>query len=168
MKIYSMEVKIVGFKNVYEIYDENEIYLKVKTKGIKFLIDRFIGSICSIGHKFFIQTTEGTEYITIKKCVGFISEKYDILYKERKIGQIKRIVKSMEPKFIILMGEDNYEINGDVMGENFIINKDHMNIGGISKKRFKIQDKYNIQILEGKYEKLMIASVICIDNSIHN
>lgn len=169
MNIYNIEQKIIGFKQMYSIYNQDStLYLQVTYSRSSFIIDRILGGILSIGCKLNISDLDGNEYVTIKKYCGVLLEKYDIFYDGIKIAQIKQLISATKPKFIISTENNTYEINGDIMAKDFTVIKDGISLAKISKRRFNVKDRYKLEIFKLDYEKVIIASVICIDNSIHN
>lgn len=169
MKIYNIEQKLIGFKQTYSVcHNEGNTYLEVTSSGIGSVADRILGSILSVGHNLYIKDLDGNKYATIKKHYGLLLEKYDIFYDGRKLAQIRQSIRATKPKFVISTEKNMCEINGDIMARDFTIIRDGMCLAKVSKRRFNIKDRYKLEILNLDCEMLMIASVICIDNSIHN
>lgn len=54
------------------------------------------------------------------------------------------------------------------MGQDFVISRNGASVAKIQKIRFKIKDRYKIDIFDDNNDALFLSIVIAIDNSIHN
>ena len=72
---------------------------------------------------------------------------------------------SFSPKIDITTKENKYNVNGDMMGRDFIIGCNGVSVAKIQKIRFKIKDKYKIDIFDDNNDALFLSIVIAIDNS---
>lgn len=75
---------------------------------------------------------------------------------------------SFSPKIDITTKENKYSVNGDIMGRDFVIIRNGVSVAKIQKIRFKIKDRYKIDIFDDNNAPLFLSLVIAIDNSIHN
>ena len=72
------------------------------------------------------------------------------------------------PKIDITTKENKSSVTGDIIGRDFIISCNGVSVAKIQKIRFKIKDRYKIDIFDDNNYALFLSIVIAIDNSIHN
>ena len=75
---------------------------------------------------------------------------------------------SFSPKIDITTKENKYSATGDIMGRDFIIRCNGVSVAKIQKIRFKIKDRYKIDIFDDNNDALFLSIVIASDNLIHN
>ena len=169
MKTYYIKRKI-SLSDKYYVYDaNNEPYLEIISNNkLLTIIDRLLGSIFTLGNKFYVKYPDGKELITIKKKVRFLKNEYDLYNKENKIASLKQHIISIKPKISIIANNDNYLINGDLMARSFTISKNNIDVAQINKSMFNFKDSYKIDIFEEKDELICLSLLIAIDNSINN
>lgn len=131
-------------------------------------MDNLFGSILSIGHKLSIKKLDGSSFATLIKLTGFISAKYNIYINNKNIASIKQHIMSFSPKIDITTKENKSSVTGDIIGRDFIISCNGVSVAKIQKIRFKIKDRYKIDIFDDNDDALFLSIVIVIDNSIHN
>jgi uncharacterized protein YxjI len=169
MNVYYLKQKI-SFKDKYLVYDINEEpVLQVIGDSNTVTLDRIFGNIFSIGHTLHINNLKGKTELRLKRKLGVIWKKYDVINESNTtIAFIKQNKNLLIPKMYISSKYGDYLINGDVLGKNFTIIKDKVTVAKISKKLLSFGDTYKICVYENDTDKIIIAAVIAMDNCYHN
>lgn len=169
MSIYYIKQRIVTIKDKYIIYDINkEPILEITGSSFTGIFDRFLGNVFSIGHALYINSLKGKTEFILKKKVGFIWSKYDMVDNNNIIASMRRGKSLLVPKMNVNSEFGDYLITGDVLGEKFSIVKNKIEVAEVSKKRLSFGDSYKICVYENDTDKLIIAMVLAIDNCYHN
>lgn len=168
MSVYYIKQKI-SFKDKYLVYDINkDPILQIIGDSATVTLDRFFGNIFSVGHILHINNLKGNTEFILKKKPGFIWKKYEVINDSNNtIAFIKQNTNLLIPKMHISSKYGDYLINGDMLGKNFTIFKDALEVAKISKKLLSFGDTYEISIYEKDTEKIIIAAVIAMDNCYH-
>lgn len=169
MKTYYINQKLISLADKYYVYNaQNEACLEVISNRWLSIINRILGGLFSLGQNLYIKNLDGSEFATIKKRTGFLLEKYDIFCGGKNIASIKQRLSAFNAKMLITTEKGDYLISGNIMGRDFSISQNSIDVARVKKTVISIKDRYALDIFEEGNDELFVSAVIAIDNSLHN
>ncbi|MGB7604332.1 MAG: LURP-one-related family protein [Lutisporaceae bacterium] len=154
---YLIRQRIFSFGDNFTIKDEMEQ-------------DRYIvrGKVFSFGDKLKIEDLNGNELFFIEQQVFRFLPEYYIYAGGQQVASVKKQLTFFTPKFVIDSTYGSYDIDGDIFGYDFQINKNGIMVASINKKWFSFSDSYGIEIVDGEDHAFLLTLAIVIDQVLHD
>lgn len=148
MKLY-IKQKLFSFKDRFTIKDENQVdVLQVE------------GKVFSFGKQLSIQTMDLQQVAFVKQKVFNFLPTFELLIDE-EVHVLKKQFSFFKP--VYMLPTLGIRIQGDFLAHQYNITREENVIANISKAFFSFADTYEVDILDDKDMKLVIAIVIAID-----
>lgn len=148
MKLY-IKQKLFSFKDRFNIKDENEVdILQVE------------GKVFSFGKQLSIKTMDLEEVAYVKQKVFNFLPTFEITLND-EVHVLKKQLTFFKPAYAL--PSLNIRIEGNFTAHQYTILREDLVIANISKAFFSFADSYEVEILEDKDMKIVIAIVIAID-----
>ena len=148
MKLY-IKQKLFTFKDRFNIKDENEVdILQVE------------GKVFSFGKQLSIKTMDLEEVAYVKQKVFNFLPTFEITLND-EVHVLKKQFTFFKPAYAL--PSLNIRIEGNFTAHQYTILREDLVIANISKAFFSFADSYEVEILEDKDMKIVIAIVIAID-----
>ena len=148
MKLY-IKQKLFTFKDRFNIKDENEVdILQVE------------GKVFSFGKQLSIKTMDLEEVAYVKQKVLNFLPTFEITVGD-EVHVLKKQFTFFKPAYAL--PSLNIRIEGNFTAHQYTILREDLVIANISKAFFSFADSYEVDILEDKDMKIVIAIVIAID-----
>ena len=150
---------------MYTIYDnsKNKIMEVQGTKNL-IIIERFIGNFINIKYRLKAYDLFENEVFEINKKNGKLFKEFEVKLGEEKmnISQDKKLLS--KPSLQVKFKNNIYSIDGNIMAREFnVFNKDFKVCSSIYKKRFKLNDFYEIHIVDEEFDNLGIIICLLVD-----
>ncbi|MBQ7739616.1 MAG: LURP-one-related family protein [Eubacterium sp.] len=124
------------------------------------------GKILSVGKKLTIFDAADNEVAFVKQKVVSLLPTFVVEIDGQEVAVIKKKFTLMKPKYII--EGQNWEIEGDFFGHDYIITENGTPIVSIHKKWMAWGDTFELDIPDESKEVLALAVVIAIDAVMDN
>ena len=153
---YYVKQKVFSIKDKFFIkdFDQNDIY-------------QVEGKFMSITNKLKLLRTDGSEVLNTKKKLFRIFPFYEIFTPEGDVLATIQRKFGFKPKFDVIMGNLELNVEGSFFAHSFGILRDEITIASIEKKVFSFGDSYEIDIEDETNLELLLFIVIIIDQVIH-
>lgn len=148
MKLY-VQQKVFSFKERFTVKNENQEDM--------FLIE---GKVFSFGKQLSIQTMDNNHLALVKQKVFKLLPTFEIVVNE-ETHVLKKQFSLFTPIYVI--PTLNIRIEGDFGAHHYTITQAENELAIISKAFFSFADTYEIDIIDDKYTKLIVAIVVAID-----
>lgn len=156
MKLY-IKQKVFSIGDSYNILDENgNAVFFVKSE------------LFTLAAKLHLNDAAGNELYYIKKKITLFLSKYEIYQGNSLCAVISQKMTFMKSRMMVDSNMGSYEIEGDFLSMNYIIKKNGMLFGSLSKKFLSWGDSYELDIPNQTDAAFVCAMVIAIDNCLHN
>ena len=119
------------------------------------------GKLLSVGKKLTIFDTEGNELAFVKQKVVSLLPTFVVEINGQEVATIKKKITLLKPKYII--EGQNWEVNGDLLGHDYLITEGGAPVVAIHKKWMAWGDTFELDIADESKEVLALAVVIAID-----
>jgi len=153
---YYIKQKVFSLKDKFTIkdYSQKDVY---EVQG-KFL---------SLSNKLELLNMDGSQALNAKKKLFRFLPVYNIYSNhDEELAEIKRKL-AFKPKFEVIVGLDEYQVEGTLFAHSFQIYKDEVEVASITKKVLSFGDTYEIDILDETKKELLLFIVIIIDQIVH-
>lgn len=167
---YYIKQSMISINDRYRVYNmDNELILKAGSNYFGAMLDRLFGSFCSLGYTLTINDLEGKEHVKVKKKLGGIWKRYDIIKNNEKVASLNQCKTWFKPKLNIISIYDNYSVAADILAKSFSINTDNdRKVAEVFKKVFNLTDMYEIYTYDEDIDEIIIPLVLVLDNCWHN
>jgi len=156
---YQMREKAFAIGDDYWIeIDGGERVFKVNGKAFR-VRDRFV-----------LETPGGEELFTIQEKKLSVRDKMEIERCGQTVATVKKaLVSPLRDRFSIDVedGED-MEVKGNIVDDEYKIERDGDKVAEVSKKWFRLRDTYGIEIAPDQDDALTLAVTVCIDQMTHD
>lgn len=138
-----------SFSRVFELYENETLVLKTKKNSIFTYSD--IDILDAFGQKIF----------SVSKPFEFFKNTYKVWSYQNVIATISKSALKREIE-MTTKEEGDFRIDSDLFKTEFIIYKNEMEIGKVSRKRFRRKNKYGIVINKKFNSKLVLTMIIIL------
>jgi uncharacterized protein YxjI len=156
---YKMKEKLIDIGDDYWIEDNaGKKAFKVDGKALR------------VRNTLVIQNTEGQDLYKIQERMLHIKDTMEI---EQGTGGTaatikKALIAPMRDRWTVkLPGDQDWEIQGNILDHEYRIEKGREKIAEVSKKWFRIRDTYGVEIAPGQNDALVLAITAAIDQMAH-
>lgn len=153
---YYIKQKVFSLRDKFTIkdYSQNDIF-------------RVEGKFMSISNKLELLNIDGSQVLNSKKQLLRFLPLYRVYSNHNEELAVIKQKFSFKPKFEVLVGDQEYLVEGKIFAHSFVIKKDDIVAASIEKKVFSFGDSYEIDILDETKKELFLFIVIIIDQVIH-
>lgn len=155
MKFF-IKQKLFFIYKKYIIEDEN----RKKVYSVK-------RKLMSLRRKIKLYDRNDREIVYIKEKIVKVIPKYYIYINGNEVATITKNITLLKSSFVIDSLIGKYEVKGNILDQDFYIEKEGVKIATIRKKMISIRDCYEIDIKDGESQSLVLASVLVIDDVLH-
>ncbi|GAA0737004.1 LURP-one-related/scramblase family protein [Clostridium oceanicum] len=155
MKFF-IKQKLFFIYKKYIIEDEN----RKKVYSVK-------RKLMSLRRKIKLYDRNDREIVYIKEKMVKVIPKYYIYINGNEVATITKNITLLKSSFVIDSLIGKYEVKGNILDKDFYIEKEGIKIATIRKKLISIRDCYEIDIKDGESQSLVLASVLVIDDVLH-
>ena len=154
---YLVKQKVFSLSDSYTIQDDENI-------------DRFLvkSELFTLGHKLHLYDTQGEELVYIQQQLLKLSPTYNIYLKERYAASVRKEFTFFSAKFTIETVKDKYSIEGDIFCHEFLLLKNGVKVGQVSKEWFAVSDAYGVEIDDNEEQAFILALVIVLDEILYS
>lgn len=125
-------------------------------------------TLMSMYKKIKIYDMDDRELVYIKEKFMKVLPTYLIYMNGNHVATMKEDISILKPKFTVESIIGDYEVKGDILEHNFIIEKEGKIAASVKKHLPSIRDSYEVNIEEGNSQSIILAMIIIIDDVIHN
>ena len=153
---YYIKQKVFSLRDKFTIkdYSQNDLY-------------QVQGKFMSISNKLELLNMDGSQVLNSKRKVFRFLPLYNIYSNhDDELATIKKRF-SFKPKFDVLVGNEEYVVEGSFFAHSFVIKKGEREVASIVKKVLSFGDSYEIDIMDETQKELLLFIVIIIDQIIH-
>ncbi len=155
MKFF-IKQKLFFIYKKYIIEDEN----RKKVYSVK-------RKLMSLRRKIKLYDRNDREIVYIKEKMVKVIPKYYIYINGNEVATITKNITLLKSSFVIDSLIGKYEVKGNILEQDFYIEKEGVKIATVRKKLIFIRDCYEIDIKDGESQSLVLASVLVIDDVLH-
>lgn len=151
--VYAVHEKLLSIGNDYLIEKGGQPAFKVDGKAL------------TVRETLILEDPQGREVATLKKKLLSVRPTMTIERGGERIGAIQRAIFSpLHEHFTVEMENGTkYEIDGDITGHQYTVERDGNRVAEVSRKWLSIRDTYGVEIAPGEDHGLILASVVAID-----
>jgi uncharacterized protein YxjI len=151
---YVMRERILSWGDDFTIKDEHGRDV--------FYVD---GKVFSFGDKLSFQDMQKNELAVIDQKLLSFGPQYEIIKGGHTVATVKKHLFTMfRHKFTVdVAGPDDLEAAGSFLDHEYTFERHGREVARVSKKWFRMSDKYGIEVAEGEDDVLILASAVVID-----
>jgi uncharacterized protein YxjI len=146
--------KIFSLRGEYWVEDElgNQVY-------------QVVGSFMQIPKQFHILSPSGTELATVTHKIISLLPQFFVAIGDVDVATIKKKLTLFRPKYEVegINNATSLQVQGNIWDMSFEIFWGDEQIGAVDKKWVSVRDRYIIQIVDDRFELLVVALVLAID-----
>jgi uncharacterized protein YxjI len=125
------------------------------------------GKVLRVRDTLVLESPRGEELYSIQQKVLHIRDTMEIERDGRKVATVKKaLVTPLRDRFSIDVedGED-MEAKGNIVDHEYKIERGGDEIAEVSRRWFRVRDTYGVEIKPGPDAALILATVVCIDQT---
>jgi uncharacterized protein YxjI len=126
------------------------------------------GKVLSLHHRLILRAPAGREAGQVHRKLVALRPAYQITLGGQDVAEVrKHLLTPFGERFTIdLRGGGDMEIDGDLLGHEFTIQRDGQSVATISKRWLSVTDSYAVDVAPGEDDVLILASVLALDLAI--
>ena len=126
------------------------------------------GKVLSLHNRLILRDPAGREIGQVHRKLAALRPTYDITIDGKDVAEIRRhLLAPFGGRFTIdVHGAGGMEIRGDLLGHEFIIDRDGHTVAAISKRWLTATASYAVDIAAGQDDLLILASILALDLAI--
>ena len=126
------------------------------------------GKVLSLHNRLILRDPAGREVGQVHRKLAALRPTYEITIDGTDIAEVrKHLLTLFGERFTIdVHGAGGMEIRGDLLGHEFIIDRDGHTVAAISKRWLTATASYAVDIAPGENDLLVLASVLALDLAI--
>jgi uncharacterized protein YxjI len=126
------------------------------------------GKVLSLHHRLILRAPAGREARQVHRKLVALRPAYQITLGGQDVAEVrKHLLTPFGERFTIdLRGGGDMEIDGDLLGHEFTIQRDGQSVATISKRWLSVTDSYAVDVAPGEDDVLILASVLALDLAI--
>jgi uncharacterized protein YxjI len=123
------------------------------------------GKALRIRDTLVLESPTGEELYTIQEKKVRVRDTMEIEQNGKTVATIKKaLVSPLRDRYSIdVEGGDDLEAKGNIVDHEYKIERDGDTVAEVSKRWFRVRDKYGIEIEEEQNDALIVALAVCID-----
>jgi uncharacterized protein YxjI len=126
------------------------------------------GKVLSLHNRLILQDPAGREAGQVHRKLAALRPTYEITIDGKDVAEVrKHLFTAFGDRFTIdVPGAGDMEINGDLPGHEFTIERDGQTVAAISKRWLTVTTSYAVDVAPGEDDVLVLASVLALDLAI--
>ena len=126
------------------------------------------GKVLSLHSRLILRDPAGRETGQVHRKLAALRPTYEITIDGKDVAEVRRhLLAPFGERFTIdVHGAGGMEIRGDLLGHEFIIDRDGHTVAAISKRWLTATASYAVDIAPGENDLLVLASVLALDLAI--
>ena len=126
------------------------------------------GKVLSLHNRLVLRDPAGRETGQVHRKLAALRPTYEITIDGKDVAEIRRhLLAPFGERFTIdVHGAGGMEIRGDLLGHEFIIDRDGHVVAAISKRWLRATASYAVDIAPGENDLLILAGVLALDLAI--
>ena len=126
------------------------------------------GKVMSLHNRLVLQDPAGREAGQVHRKLAALRPAYEITIGGKDVAEVrKHLFTAFGDRFTIdVPGAGDMEINGDLPGHEFTIERDGQTVAAISKRWLTVTTSYTVDVAPGEDDVLVLASVLALDLAI--
>jgi uncharacterized protein YxjI len=126
------------------------------------------GKVMSLHNRLVLQDPSGREAGQVHRKLAALRPTYEITIGGKDVAEVrKQLFTPFGERFTIhVHGAGDMEINGDLLGHEFTIERDGQTVAAISKRWLTMTTSYAVDVAPGQDDVLILASVLALDLAI--
>jgi uncharacterized protein YxjI len=126
------------------------------------------GKVMSLHNRLVLQDPSGREAGQVHRKLAALRPTYEITLGGKHVAEVrKHLLTPFGDRFTIdVHGAGDMEINGDLLGHEFTIERDGQTVAAISKRWLTMTTSYAVDVAPGQDDVLILASVLALDLAI--
>lgn len=145
-----MKQKVFSWKDKSSIKDESGFD--------KYFVE---GEVFTLGKKLHISNTQGEELAFVRQKVLTLLPRFFVEINGEEVAEIVKKITFLKPKYIV--NGPGWEVKGEFMAHDYVVEKDGTPIISIHKKWMTWGDTFELDIADGIDEVYALAVVLAID-----
>ena len=123
------------------------------------------GKVLSLHNRLILRDPDGREAAQVHRKLAALRPTYAITVDGKDAAEVrKHLFSAFHERFTIdIPGAGDMEINGDLLGHEFTIQRDGQTAATISKRWLSVTASYAVDIAPGEDHLLILASVLALD-----
>lgn len=123
------------------------------------------GKVLSVRDRVVIEDASGHEVATLHRHLVALRPTYEIRIGGEKAAEVrKKLLTPFRDKFTIdVPGPNDLEMKGDLLGHEYVIERDGAEVAVVSKRWLTIRDTYAVQVTGDVDPLLIIGSILALD-----
>jgi uncharacterized protein YxjI len=129
---------------------------------------RVDGKVLSLSNRLILLDTAGREVGQVHRKLVALRPAYEITIDGKDVAEVrKHLFSGFGERFTIdVRGAGDMEIDGDIFGHEFTIERNGQVVATISKRWLTVTSSYAVDIAPGEDDVLILASVLALDLAI--
>ena len=126
------------------------------------------GKVLSLHNRLILRDPAGREVGQVHRKLAALRPTYEITLGGKDVAEVrKHLFTAFGDRFTIdVPGAGDMEINGDLPGHEFTIERDGQTVAAISKRWLTVTTGYTVDVAPGEDDVLILASVLALDLAI--
>ena len=126
------------------------------------------GKVMSLHNRLVLQDPSGREAGQVHRKLAALRPTYQITIGGKDVAEVRRhLFTPFGERFTIdVHGAGGMEINGDLLGHEFTIEREGQTVAAISKRWLTMTTSYAVDVAPGEDDVLILASVLALDLAI--
>ena len=126
------------------------------------------GKVLSLHNRLILQDPAGREVGQVYRKLAALRPTYEITIGGKDVAEVrKHLFTPFGERFTIdVHGAGDMEINGDLLGHEFTIEREGQTVAAISKRWLTMTTSYAVDVAPGEDDVLVLASVLALDLAI--
>jgi uncharacterized protein YxjI len=126
------------------------------------------GKVLSLHNRLILRDPGGREAGQVHRKLAALRPAYQITLGGKDVAEVrKHLFTAFGERFTIdLRGGGDMEVDGDLLGHEFTIQRDGQSVATISKRWLSVTDSYAVDVAPGEDDVLILASVLALDLAI--
>ena len=126
------------------------------------------GKVMSLHNRLVLSDPAGREAGQVHRKLAALRPAYEITIGGKDVAEVrKHLFTAFGDRFTIdVPGAGDMEINGDLPGHEFTIERDGQTVAAISKRWLTVPTSYTVDVAPGEDDVLVLASVLALDLAI--
>ena len=126
------------------------------------------GKVMSLHNRLVLSDPAGREAGQVHRKLAALRPAYEITIGGKDVAEVrKHLFTAFGDRFTIdVPGAGDMEINGDLPGHEFTIERDGQTVAAISKRWLTVTASYAVEVAPGEDDLLILASVLALDLAI--
>jgi len=126
------------------------------------------GKVMSLHNRLVLSDPAGREVGQVHRKLAALRPAYEITIGGKDVAEVrKHLFTAFGDRFTIdVPGAGDMEINGDLPGHKFTIERDGQTVAAISKRWLTVTTSYAVDVAPGEDDVLVLASVLALDLAI--